>query len=168
MAFSAQLKSELTVVETVPSAATPFAAEANRNVIHDQLNETVNLNSGSTPAATAVAAFQKALTAGAATIDLTALPLTGATSQTQSFNGLKLRAAKFRNPSSNSGAITIQTGASNGYAPFGTAGVVVLSPGQSALVNYESDAAAVSSTVKNIGLSGTGTEALDVILVAGA
>jgi hypothetical protein len=72
MSVAVSLESILTVVETL-SGSRPFAVDAKARVTHDLLNTEKVLGAGMTPPATKVAAFQKALAAGVATIDLTAL-----------------------------------------------------------------------------------------------
>jgi hypothetical protein len=122
-----------------------------------------------TPACNAVADFQQALASGAATIDLTALPSFGGS--TQSFNGKKVVAVKFRNPSTNANAITITQGGTNPYGLLGTTFSITLQPGQEFLFGPQAAITAntpvVSATVKAIALTGTASQALDVLLVAG-
>src|SRR5215475_5914347 len=85
------------------------------NVVHNQWNQNIALTSVTTPATTKYASVAQALTAGAATVDLTAL--TGTNGAAVNANGLKLVAVRFQNPGSN--PITVAKGASNGYTGLG-------------------------------------------------
>ena len=156
--------STLTVVETlstnVPDATAP-------TVTHNGFNRTATLNASSTPPASKMASFQKALSAGAATIDLTAL--TGTNGATVDFTGLKMASVKFQNPATNANAITVKAGAATAYLIGGAAWSWILQPGdeflwESGVVNA---APTVSGSLKSIDLAGTGSQALNVIMVAG-
>lgn len=166
MSVSAVLTTSLTVTET-PDVNVPFAdaSPANNRVVHDVLNESVTLNAGSTPAASQVAGFQKALSSGAATIDLTAL--VGTEGRAIDGTGLKVRMAKFRNPVANANPITLTFGASNAYLLLGSGWKIILAPGQSVTLYLKDGAPAIGSSTKAIDLAGTGAQALDCLLVLG-
>ena len=115
MSVTLTLTSNITAVETLETNV-PAAAATKRRVTHDQFNTTSELNAASTPPVTKVAALQAALTAGAATVDLTSL--TGTNGATVDGTGLRVQAMKLRNPSTNANAITVVEGASNGYDGF--------------------------------------------------
>ena len=106
----------------------------------------------------------QALTAGAATIDLTAL--TGTNGAAVDFTGLKVQAAKFINPVGNA-AMTITFGATNPYLLGGTAFKWILSAGQELLVYLNDASPDVASGAKNIDISGTLAQSLTCVLVAG-
>lgn len=153
-----------TVIETLTASVADVPA-ANAKVTHSSFNTTAALTSSTTPPVTMTASFQKALSSGAATIDLTSL--TGTNGSTVDFTGLKVQVVKFRNPAANGNAITVTYGASNPHLLGGTAFKWVLSPGQEILI-YTNDASPdVGSSSKNIDISGTGSQAIDCQFVAG-
>ncbi len=107
-----------------------------------------------------------AMTAGAVTLDFTALdqvnlPVVNAT-------GLKLQLFIFRNLSANSNTITIKDGATNGYDIFGdSSGQITLNPGEVEMRFCNESLEDVSATVKTIDITGTGTETLEVVMAFG-
>lgn len=154
--------SNMTVVETlttnVPAASTP-------SVTHNGFNTTQNLNSGTTPPVTQVAAFIQLLSAGAATIDLTAL--TGTNGSSVSGSGLKIQAIKVIALGTNANPVTLKFGASNPYNLMGSAWQVALSAGEEFLFFGNNAAPTIGGSAKTIDLSGTGTQGVDVIIVMG-
>ena len=149
---------------------TPVGSEAigsaNNTVIHNAFSIGATLNAGSTPPATKVAAWSQALVAGEATIDLEALPGANGIAD-QSFAGLKVQLAIFRNPTENANTITLTEGDANPYLIFGTGMVIVLQPGQQVMF-YGNDAAPdVGGAASDWQLDGTGAQELEIILVAG-
>lgn len=163
--MSVQVTSQatLTVVETLPAPLSGTAA--NTQVTHNIYNQNDTLNSGSTPPATKVATFEKAMIAGAASIDLTAL--VGTNGGAVSGSGLKLQRYLLVNPIANANPITIVGGASNGYLLFGTAGSVILNPGDFLYGGAKDTLPDIDATHKTIDISGTGTQALQCTLVMG-
>lgn len=156
------LSSLLTITETLQLA---LANAGKENVVFDGHNTVLVMNATTTPPALQHATFQAALTAGAATIDLTALP---GTQGTVVGTGQKVRACFFRNPATNANPITIKFGAANPYLLLGAAWSMVLTPGQFVGPIYLKDGApAIDATHKNIDLSGTGAQALDCVIVLG-
>jgi hypothetical protein len=113
----------------------------------------VGLSNYTFSAGTSVTTVQTtvALTAGAATIDLTAAPFSGGTKTPKTLFLL--------NPMSNANSITIAKGATNGYAGFGSAFSTTLVPGQSIQLDGSS---ALSSANKTLDLTGTGAQSLVV------
>ena len=78
------------------------------------------LGSGTTPAVTKVWGEDGALSAGAKTIDLTALARGAISNHT--FSGLKIHFGLVAADSTNTQDLTIAEGATNGYALFGSSG----------------------------------------------
>lgn len=139
--------------------------EKGRTVEHTALNKATTLTGTTTPPATKVAAFEKALVAGAASIDLTAL--SGTNGAVVDGTGLKVQAIKVVNKAANANAITISKGAANGYALGGADFSVTLQPGQE-LVMFGNDATPdVANDAKTLDLAGTGTQAAQIIIVLG-
>lgn len=160
MSTIAKLTSRLTVTEML-SGNRPFAADAKAAVIHDLLDQ---VDVTVTPV-TKVAGFQKALAAGVATIDLTAL--VGTNGQAVDGTGLRVEALKVRNPLANANPITIKIGASNGYDGFGTTFALTLAPGATALLKPLDAGSDIGATKKTLDLTGTLVQALDVLVVLG-
>lgn len=167
MAVTVNYKASSTVVETLASSDAPASSAANRKVIHDGYNTTKALSGSTTVPVTKMAAFSQALTAGAATIDLTSLNGTGG--NTVDGTGLKLQILRVRAPTTNSNPLTLTKGASNGYGldSGGSAWTKVLDPGQEMLFYGNNLAPDIAGGVKNIDLSGTGVESVEVMIVMG-
>lgn len=164
MSIEAAYVANLTVVETLETNV-PAVSASDAGITHNGWNKSATLNASSTPPATKTAAFQKALSTGSGTIDLTALP--GTNGATVDGTGLKVQAIKFANPAANANPITVAVGASNGYDLFGSAFSITLQPGQEALF-YGNDATPdVGASDKTLDLTGTGSQALNVQVVLG-
>lgn len=127
------------------------------------------LKSTSTPAVTKTFSDSVNLTAGAATLDLTSL--TGPAGTTVDMTGLKVQLVKLACPTSNTAGITVDRGASNAYNLFGednsSAEQVEVLPGCAMLFFMNDKTADVSASVKDVQLAGTGTESIEIIIVAG-
>ena len=170
MAVSLTYRFDTTVTETlstsVPAADTP-------TVTHAGFNHWATLNASSTVPATTVVALTPTLIAGAVTIDLTSL--TGTNGSSVDLTGLKVQQILFNNGTTSSGTlsagtnavVTIDAGATNGLDIFGSTGQVDVPPGGSIQMLFQDTLADVSASVKNIDLSGTGTDAYEMIIVAG-
>lgn len=164
MSVSLQYAANLSVTEVLENNTAPYA-EANRKVVSTQFNSGGNYNAGSTPAVSAHAASQQALTAGAATIDLTAL--TGANGVSVDMTGKKIEFVKLIAAADNGAAITVEPGAANGYNLFGASFAIVLQPGQEITVKLAEGAPDVGATAKEIDLSGTGDDSLSYVFIGG-
>lgn len=122
----------------------------------------VAYDADSDPDASAVAAVKQAMTAGAATLDLTAVPdIQGGTVD---LTGLKIRHILLYNPSDN--AITVSEGASNGYALNGGNDIVV-GAGCRVQMDLLDTQPAVAAGDKELDLAGTGTDELWIAILAG-
>jgi hypothetical protein len=155
---------KLTVVETLGTNV-PGAEEVNARVTHDKFNANLSLKGDTSVPVAKVAVFQKALAAGTATVDLTALA--GTNGAAVDLTGLKVQAVKFRNPATNLNSITVKFGAASGYLLGGAAWSFILEPGMEIVAFGNDKTPDVDGTHKNIDLAGTGTQALDVVIVAG-
>ena len=162
MSVSVQYVNQLTVQETLTD---DLLASGANSVQYNGLNVSQRYNSASTPPVTKVAAFSKALSSGAGTIDFTAL--TGTNGAAVTGLGLKVQFAKFRNPSTNTGAITIVEGATNGLALLGAAFKIVLPVGAECSFALNDASPDIASGDRTIDLTGTGTEELECIIVMG-
>lgn len=106
------------------------------------------------------------LIAGAKTLDFTALARVGFTDDLDA-TGLKLQRVQMKAVGTNSNPLTITFGAADPYPIFGVLGVVELLQDGELTFAYEDDSPDVSATVKDVDFAGTGTEAVDVVLVFG-
>lgn len=164
MAVAATAVFQCKVVETL-EANTASAAEAKRKVTHDQFDDTYELAAATTPPATKVAAFEQNLSAGAATINLAAL--TGTNGATVDLTGLKVQIISIEAKAANANPITIVPGASNGIDLFGASSSITLQPGQRFMWFGNDAAPDVASGDRTLDLSGTGSQGLNIIIVAG-
>lgn len=157
--------SNLTVVETLTGQ---YVAPGDNTVTTNGLNESATYTGSTSPAVSKHAAFQQALTAGTATIDLTLLP-GEVPNQTVDFTGLKVQFLKFRNLSTNANVLTVAQGGSNPYRLDATTATwsITLAPGQSVLLWLDGAADTVGGTHKTIALTGTSSQVLEVQAVAG-
>ncbi len=153
-------------IQITKSPTGPFI-DPNNATLAVRLNQTTTLTSATVPPATKYAEFQQALSSGTATIDLTSLPDDDGVAGGVTFLNLKISRAIFRNPSTNANSITITAGASNGHNLGGASWKVVLLPGEEWEYKGFATGVTVVSGAKTWDLTGTGAQALDVILVAG-
>jgi len=163
MAISVLHLEDITITE---SPGGPFI-DPNNATVGSRLTQTATLDSSTTPAATKYSPFQKALSSGTGTIDLTSLPDEDGVAGAVTFLGLRIARAVFRNPAANANSITITFGASNPHLLGGAAWKVILLPGESWVYRGNGTGEVVASGAKTWDLTGTGSQALDVILVAG-
>jgi len=162
--YTCKLALTASAAETLSSADAPSAASPTI-INHSAYDIAESLTASTTVPVTDALYLSKALVAGAGTIDLTAL--TNTLGDAVDGTTKKLRFCRFTAPTTNTGAITVDAAATNGYAVFGTAGKVVISPGQSVAFFLEGDGVTISATVKDIRLAGTGAETLNVTLWIG-
>lgn len=161
MAVEAVLTANLKVVETLTN---PALDVGDKTLTFTGYNDSKTLNATSSPVATKSAVFAQALTAGAATIDLTALV---GTEGTVDGTGLKVRAVKFRGKSTNANPITITTGAANGYnLPHALFSYQVY-PGCWVEAYFADSAQTIAAGDKNIDLAGTASQVLECVIVMG-
>lgn len=129
------------------------------------------LTATTTPAATKVFSDNIALSSGSATLDLTSL--SGPATTTVDFTGLKVQLIKLTCPLTNTAGITVDAkDASTGYNLFGADNAATTEkqevlPGCVASFFMNDKLEDVDSTHKDLTLTGTGTEAINVLLIAG-
>ncbi|HUS40967.1 MAG TPA: hypothetical protein VMX74_16050 [Pirellulales bacterium] len=164
MSVSVSYESKVNTVETITTSV-PAISSANNSVTHDGYNTSDRLTATTTPPATKCAYMLKALSGGAATIDLT--DLIGANGVTVDGTGLKVQVMKFKASTGNANAITVTFGASNPYALKGASFAFDLKAGQEDTF-YANDATPdISALACEIDLSGTGSQSLQVSIVMG-
>jgi hypothetical protein len=164
------MASTLTAIVTTQVAGVEtfdgLASSADNTVTYSGLSESNTYDGSTSVPVTKQAAFEKALSSGSGTIDLTALP--GKTAdETVNFNGLRVQALKLRNKSTNANSITIAQGGSNAWTGLGSTFSLTLLPGQAATLEFKEGGPDVGSSVKNIALTGTGAQILEVHAIAG-
>ena len=163
--------SALYVMKLIATETPDLGLDNADNVPFDHDIGVVNgtLIASSTVPATKASSDDINLVAGAATIDLTSLP--GPLSTTVTFDGLKVQLVKIKCPTTNTGGVTFAVGAANGYNLFGadnaSAERVEVMPGGSEMRQTPNNGEDVDATHKNIDVTGTGTEAFQIELVAG-
>lgn len=155
MTVSAQYDLKLIVTET-PALALDLAA--NPDIIHQITGSHGTLNASGSVTATCVIDDQIGLTAGTYTLDVTAFVRT--TLATVDATGLKLKLWKVKAASTNTDVVTIATGAATGYALFGTAGKLVLGPGEEAAGARGLNGVTVTSSLKNIDMTSPDADAI--------
>jgi hypothetical protein len=158
----ASYTSAISVLETLTG---PFVDPGNPDFSVSGLSESGALNAASVPPASMQSSGQIALISGAVTMDLTALK--DSEGNAISFNGLKVQLAKFRNPAANANPISLTFGAATPYNLLGATWQITLAPGESFLFVSGGGTPTVTTMLKNIDITGTGTQALDYHLVAG-
>jgi len=137
----------------------------------EQINATAS--TGTKTPSTTVPCTQRwadlvSLAAGTVTIDLTSL--SNGNLPAKDFTGLTVQFIKVHNPSTNANNITVADHGTTGYLIFGdTSGQITIPPGMMMMFGAaETEGlAAVSGTVKQILVTGTGTQSFYIQIVAG-
>ena len=160
IARQATYTSRLSVVRTYSGEG----IGADNTVTVDGLGTQTTLNGSSTPPVSVDACLTLPLVAGAATLDLTAIP--DPTLGTVNANGLTPYMLKLQNPDTNANPITIKEGAANGYVGFGVNFLITLAPGEEIAI-LKKAASAVGGASKTLDLTGTGVQALNIQIAAG-
>lgn len=160
----AKVSMGLSVTESLSVDAAGYLSANDNAVTFNGGNVDITLDADSTPAVDTHAVGKQALTAGAATIDLTAL--TGPNGVAVSLSGKKPRAVLLEN--TGAAAMTVSKGSSNGYTGFGSAFSLTLPAGAKVELYFGSNGVAVSGTDKTLDLTGTGTQELKYQIVCGA
>lgn len=164
MSVSLVFGATLTATETLESNI-PAAPAATRAVTHSAFNKSGTLTASTTPVAVTKCAYRDiAMTAGAVTIDLTAL--VGTNSLAQDGTGLKPQFVLFENVEGNA-PITITEGASNGHALLGAGFQIILAAKQWVLCYLADAAPDVAAGDKTWDVTGTGTQSLRTAIILG-
>jgi hypothetical protein len=157
---SAVLESKLTINQELGGAHVD-----GQKVVTDDLNETLVIDSGSSPDGAYAFNAHLAMTGSAVTIDLLDA-LVDLEGNTITMTAQKVRAIKFRNPST-ANTVTITGGATNANLIFGTAGSIILGVGASVLLYLADSGVVIDATHCNIDATGTNGQYLDYALVCG-
>ena len=157
------LKSPVRVTDTV---ALGLDQAADPSIVHTiTMPIPLTLTSSTTPPVTKVWSDNVALSGGAKTLDLEAL--VNANLPNINFVGLKVQVLMMSCPSANTGAITITSGASNGYDIGGASMSYALDPGGTLVLFLIDTAPDVAGADSEIDFAGTTTETFDILMVAG-
>lgn len=152
------------VVEEQLALAEPLVE--NPRVPH-KLSGTERLTSTSVPDVVSVWSGVVALSAGAATLDLTALP-NGPYATTVSLSGKKIRQFSVQATAANAGALKIAKGASNAIMLGGHVDdVITLPPGATQAAALRSGGLTIGNGAKALALTGTATDSVSIVIVAG-
>ncbi len=159
--ISVTKQQNITIVETFSGGDA-----ADNTLKFTYLNSEETLTASTTVPVTKHAEFSQAMTSGAVTLNLVALP--GKTAdETVVGTGLKVQLAKFTNPSTNANNITLVPGASSGFNIFGAASSVTLVPGQSVTFEGKDGSPDIDSSHRTIDVTGTTTQVIQCVFVLG-
>lgn len=158
------------LLEVEETVAESLDLAVDKKITHETSESTRGtLNASTTPAVSQVFSDSINLSGGEATLDLT--DLTGPAGVAVTFDGLKVQLVKFACPSTNTLPILIQVGDSNAYNLLGkdnaSSETLEILPGGSMALFHDDESEDVDATHKNVKFTGTGTETIEVILVAG-
>jgi hypothetical protein len=134
------------ILTAASSVMTKIAIDPINDSNIQTISMTFSVPAGWTTAAGTVTNLTQALSAGAATLDLTASPVSG--------TGKHVMAITFEALATNANPITIAKGASSGFAGFGATFSVVVAPGQQVTIYAAPSAAAIGSGNKALDLTG--------------
>jgi hypothetical protein len=155
----AKIKSIVEVIEDLGRSSDDL------DQITNKINDELFLHSGSTPDAELVYYGTWALSDGSATKSL--LAQTDAGGNTIASTGKTVRYFKFKATSTNTQAVVLGEGASNGYELLGDGWSIALSAGHWIDGYLIDDAPSIGASATNIDLSGTGSESVEVLLIFG-
>lgn len=157
MSVSVTYTAALTIRETLTDNV-PAAVETKRLVTHDQFNKTSTIDSGTSPAGTLSATFEQALTAGTATIDLTAL--VGTNDIAVDGTGLRVQAIRLVCKTANTSPVSIGEGAANGYDGFGSSFLLGLPADGNFLIETQGGGAVIGGANKTLDLASSDVDAI--------
>lgn len=160
MAVSAQVTMKCKVTETLADAS---LASNGTDVVHDAYGLATTIKSDTLVPATKVAAGIQTLSAGALSMDLTAL--TGTNGASLTALGLKLQVWLLKNLGA--AVMTFTEGASNGYAALGASFSFTLAQNQMAQFYLADAAPDVAAGDRIIDVAGTGTQTFQNVMVFG-
>jgi len=137
------------------------------NEVTHELSQNLKLTSGTTPDVEDLYGGRVTLDTGAATLDLTGLTTEEGVALT--FLGKRIRAIALKAPSTNTGAITLTSDVADGLDFLGADYVISVQPGGCivAYVDPSTKTDAVAADKDTISFAGTGSEYVDILLIAG-
>ena len=172
--ISVDLGMRMNAKEVFTAGELPIAAsEAERTLKLNVLAHSTTLNGSSTPKVDKPPVYKKISAAGTTTIDLTAAPAIvapGSSTRSVDMSGAKVKGYLIRCGEANAGLVTIAPGASNPYPLFGTGNEIDLGAGAVIAQTFdgvESNLPAVAALVKEIDVTTTGTDEVEIELILG-
>lgn len=169
---STTVRVNLDITSTEVLALSDFPGSSNqsdRTLRKSDFNLSTTHSVSTTPAIEKSPVVQQVTIGASATvIDLTAVDV--GVGRTEDMTGKKLVDWQFEASSSNSGNVTVEPDATDGYDLFGASGKLVLVPGRnvsSGITGVSSGEAAVSATEKEIKISGTENDVVNLALYFG-
>lgn len=174
MTVKATLSCSMDVTETIAAASSPAsAADGSSNTRRFSEYNQVNkiLDGSTTPIADTVVDLSRTLAAASETQDLTAAPEASDVSSTVDLTGKKLVGLLIAAPTTNTAAITIESGATNGYDFLGNAAYgLTVHPGMT-IEMFQLGAAAgldaVGASDKTLDFAGTVGDKLKILALFG-
>ncbi len=163
VAVEAAISAKLSIEESVDLTSVDAFNTTKLETGASKWSGSTKLSATTTPAAQDSASFVQALTAGAATIDLSAL--TGTNGRAVNGTGKKILAIFLKPLGAN--PMTFTAGASNGYLLFGASGSVAVPNGGFLLKGFGSALSAIDGTHKTIDVAGTGSQTCQVQILFG-
>lgn len=164
-----------TVTETFSAEEQPSSPnESSRKLTVDSLNFQQSLNENSVPKVDKPPVYKRiVIGGGATTINLRAAPcLVSPASVVREvdMNLAKVKVVQIKTPPTNANPITIAPGGANPYPLFGAGKDIVVGPGRIetfCFAGTESNLPAVGDTVKNIDISGTLNDVVEIMIGLG-
>lgn len=171
-ATSVEARLQLTASEVLSAAEAPATASENdRTLRYGGFNTSATLNATSTPAVDSPPAATSITLGGSpTTLNLTAIALARAAATNYDFTGKKVVGCTLKANAANAANINVAPGGSNPYPLFGTGNDVDVGPGMSlsfVFAGANTNRPAVSGSAKNIDISGTSGDKIDVFFVFG-
>ena len=167
MAVSLSRLIQVTATETLAATLPTLGSSS---LSHSQLNTAAEtFNSGTTVPVTVAVGVIVTLTAGSATLDLTAI--TDELGRTVDLSGLKVQSLRVKPHADNANIISMKPGASNGYnlgnsASFYWSGYGGTPPDEADFL-WREKCPDVDATHKNLDFAGTGSQKILLQIVAG-
>jgi hypothetical protein len=162
MSVSVNYTSKILTTEVLE---TNVPAANDKSLQHNGYDTVEARTAASSPPVSKCAFFEKALAAGVATIDLTAL--VGSNGAAVDGSGLRVQFVKFRNKAANGNVMTLSKGAANGYDGLGASFSVTIPPGGEVLVRAQDGGTDIGGTNKTLDLAGTLTQIAEMAIVLG-
>lgn len=134
-------------------------------ITHDQFNTTINLSDTTQPPVSKISSQILQLSSGGAVLDLTNLP--GLNGTTLDGTGLKIRAVKFKGMVGMQPFTIAHFGFGQAYDIFGANFSVVVNADQEVVFYGGDTSPVIDGTHKNISVSGTGSDTIQVEIILG-
>lgn len=146
------------------------ASEAARTMKINQMSLSLSLNSSSTPAVDKPPIYRKLSTT--TTLDLTAVQaasIPSTATRSVDMTGKKVVGVALKAGASNAAAVNVAPGGTNPYPLFGSGNDIDIGPGETLIKAFSAatNLPAVSSTVKDVTITISGSDTLEILLLLG-